>query len=141
MAEAVVGTVKAVAHEFFKILDEGDYKHAMIMIKKQQSSKDLNDFKFFHPSFSHWGNIEMMKYFNTIESSANMFKILGRGEIDLNKPFFTALKKKLRSISVYKNYAEYIDAFVEIVGLPKNILRDRDRELKRTWKGKAKFII
>lgn len=141
MAEAVVGTVKAVAHEFFKILDEGDYKHAMVMTKKQQSSDEEYDFEFFDSNFSYWKNIEIMKYFGTLETSSNMHKILDQGQIEFNKPFFTALKKMLRNLSVYKSYSEYIDAFVEIVSLPNNVLKDRDKELKHTWKGKTKFVV
>lgn len=141
MAEAVVGTVKAIAHEFFKILDEGDYKHAMIMTKKQQSSGDEYDFEFFNTGFDYWKDIEMMKYFNTIKSSDTMIKILNRSEIEFNKQYFIKLKNNLRNLSVYKSYSKYIDAFAEIVSLPNNILKNRDKELKRTWEGEAKFII
>jgi hypothetical protein len=141
MAEAVVGTVKAIAHEFFKILDEGDYKHAMIMTKRQQSSDDEDDFEFFQHDFNYWKNIEIMKYFDAIKSSSDMIEILNRAKIEFNKQYFTKLKAKLRNLSVYKNYSKYIDAFVEIVSLPSNVLKDRDKELKRTWKGKAEFVI
>lgn len=141
MAAAVVGTVKAIAHEFFKILDEGDYKHAMVMTKRQQSSDDEDDFNFFNSHFDYWKDIEMMKYFNTIKSSDITRRILDKGEIEFNKQYFTKLKGKLRNLSVYKDYSKYIDAFVEIVSLPNNVLKDRDKELKRTWKGKAKFVI
>ena len=141
MAEAVVGTVKAIAHEFFKILDEGDYKHAMVMTKKQQSSDDEDDFEFFQHDFNHWKNIEIMKYFDAIKPSDEMIEILNRGEIEFNKQYFTKLENKLRDLSVYKSYSKYIDAFVEIVSLPSNVLKGRDKELKRTWKGKAKFVI
>ncbi len=111
------------------------------MTKKQQSSNDLSDFRFFDSDFSYWKNIEIMKYFDAIESSNSMRKILNNGEVEFDRPFFTASKKKLRNLSVYKNYSECIDAFTEIVGLPDHILKDRDKELKRTWKGKAKFVI
>jgi hypothetical protein len=141
MAEIVVGTVKAIAHEFFKILDEGDYKHAMVMTGKQQSSDDEDDFEFFDIGSNYWKDIEMMKYFSTTKSSDAMREILDKSKIEFSKQYFTKLKAKLRNLSVYKNYSEYIDAFIEVVSLPNDVLKDRDKELKRTWKGKAKFVV
>ena len=141
MAEMVVGTVKAVAHTFFRLLDEASYKHSMIMTTAQQSSKNVNDFRFYDGDFCYWKNIEIMNALNAVRNSSRMIEILHKGKIEFEKPFFTALKKKLRSLPVYKEYSGYIDAFVELVSLPDKKLLERDKELKHTWVGNKEFII
>lgn len=141
MAKIIVGTVKAIAHEFFKLLDEADYKHSMIMTQKQQSSDNHTDFRFFDSNFHYWTNIEITKALNAVEGSKLMYDILNNGAIDFNKPFFTALKKKFRSLSVYKSYSEYLDQFIELVSLPVGILEKRDKDLKHTWIEDGEFIL
>jgi hypothetical protein len=141
MAEIVVGTVKAVAHSFFKLLDEASYKHSMIMTKSQQSSSDRSDFYFYDSSFCHWKNIDIMKDLGAIKNSSQMIQIMTEGKVEFGKPFFTSLNKKLRSLPVYKDYSDYIDAFVELVSLPSKELSKRDKELKHTWVGNKEFII
>jgi len=141
MAEMVIGTVKAIAHSFFKLLDEAGYKHSMIMTKAQQSSSNINDFRFYDSDFCYWKNIEIMNALNAVRNSSRMIEILGKGKIEFGKPFFTALKKKLRALPVYKEYSGYIDAFVELVSLSDGKLLERDKELKHTWVGNKEFII
>lgn len=141
MAEIVVGTVKAIAHEFFKIIDESDYKHAMIMTKKQQSSDSYEDFYFFRDDFCYWKNIEVMRAFNATKNSEAMRGILDGNEIEFDKPFFTSLKKKLKALSVYNDYSEHLDRFVELVSLPNKILLGRDKELKHSWVKNSEFIL
>lgn len=141
MAEIVVGTVKAIAHSFFKLLDEAGYKHSMIMTKTQQSSDDRSDFYFYDSSFCHWKNIEIMRALDAVKNSSRMIQILSEGKIEFGKPFFTSLNKKLRSLPVYGDYSDYIDAFVELVSLPSKELSERDKELKHTWVGNKEFII
>lgn len=141
MAEIVVGTVKAVAHSFFKLLDEADYKHSMIMTKSQQSSSSNSDFYFYDSSFCHWKNIDIMKDLDAVRNSSRMIQIMTEGKIEFGKPFFTGLNKKLRSLPVYADYSDYIDAFIELVSLPSKKLLERDKELKHTWVGNKEFII
>ena len=49
--------------------------------------------------------------------------------------------RKLKSMPTYREYAEYIDRFVELVSLPKRVLSERDRDLRHTWIGNADFIL
>jgi len=141
MTEIVVGTAKAVAHSFFRMLDEGEYKHSMIMTKTQQSSDDRYDFYFFNDNFSYWKNIEIMKALNAITNSKEMNQILQQSKVDFGKPFQTDLKNKFRALPNYKEYSEYIDGFLELVGLSNKLLKERDKDLKHTWVGNKKFII
>lgn len=142
LAEITVGAVKAVAHAFFKILDESGYKHSMVMTKNQQGSNSRQDFRFFDRSFDDWKNIEIMKALNAIKNSGRMYQIMQEGKIEFRKPFFASLKKKLKSLPTYKDYSELLDAFVEVVSLSNDVLtKERDRDLKHNWVGNKEFII
>jgi len=141
MAKIVIGTVKAISHAFFRILDEADYKHSMIMTDRQQSSKQDNDFKFYSNGFDGWKNIEIVKHFGAIKSSAVMHKMLDNSDVKFDKPFFMALKRKFRALSTYKDYSGYLDKFIELVSLPNKMLADRDKELRHTWVEESKFIL
>lgn len=141
MAKMVIGTVKSIAHSFFRVLDEADYKHSMIMTKKQQSSDQADDFEFFENGFDCWRDIEITKHFDTTKSSDDMIQIFKHGDIKFAKPYFIALYKKLKSLSTYKNYSEHIDRFVELVGLPHKTLMERDKDLKHTWVEGSDFIV
>ena len=70
-----------------------------------------------------------------------MRAILDKNEIEFNKPFFTELKKKFKNLSIYNDYSEYLDEFVELVGLPNKILLGRDKELKHSWVKNSEFIL
>ena len=141
MAKIVIGTVKAIAHAFFKLLDESNYKHHMVMTKNQESSNCDGDFRFFDDNFDFWQNIEIVKYFGATKGPKDMHQIFKNSDIRFDKPFFTALSKKFRALPTYKDYSEYLDKFIELVSLPNNILANRDKELKHTWVEESKFII
>lgn len=141
LARAVIGSVKAVSHAFFKILDAGNHNKKIIMTSTQQKSNSYEDFYFFDGSFSHWKNIEIMKDMGTTKNSNWMMKALNKGEIALNNTYFRDLEKMIRKLPTYREYSEYLDYFLKVVSLPNNKLKGRDKELKNTWVGKAKFII
>jgi len=141
MARMVIGTTKAIAHAFFKILDETDYKKSMFMTKAQQDSHSHDNFRFFDNTFNGWKDIEIMRAFSATRSSERMHSILHKGAMDFNKPFFKSLSKKLKSLSTYKEYSRFIDAFIELSQLPEEMLKARDKDLKHTWVGNEEFII
>ena len=141
LAEIVMGATKAVTHAFFKLLDESDYKHSMIMTSKQQSSTYDSDFLFYDSSFCYWKNIEIMKALDAMKNSSEMRTILLEGKISFKTGFFTALKNKFRSLSTYRKYSEYIDAFLELIELPEKELSKRNKNLKQTWIEGEEFII
>jgi hypothetical protein len=141
LATAVIGTVKAIAHTFFKLLDEASYKRSMFMTASQQSSIHPNELLLFDDSFASWQNIEIMKALGATKTSKTMREILHRGKIKFTKPFFDRLSKRLKSLSGYREYSEFIDAFIEIVNLPNDLLFERDKDLKHTWVGNKDFVI
>jgi hypothetical protein len=142
MAGMVIGAVKAIAHAFFKILDEKDYKRTTVMTKSQQSSSNaFSAHTFYDTNFCYWKNIEIMKIFNAMENSSTMYKILQKGEIEFRKTFFENLKKKFKSLMTYREYSDHIDAFLEFVSLPNKLLSSRDKDLRHTWVEGKEFIM
>lgn len=142
MATMTIGTTKAIAHAFFKMLDEVDYDAKFVMTKAQfeHNNTDRN-FDFFNSSFNGWKDIGITKEFKATKSSARMREILQSGKIAFNKSSFTSLDGKLKSLSTYKEYSKFIDAFIELFKLPKKVIHDRDKDLKHNWVGNKEFII
>ncbi len=144
LARIVIGTVKAIAHAYFRAIEDGGFKHSLIMTKKHQEVSEWhshNGLAFFSESFDQWKNIEITKEFNTTSNSGAMRTILHKWEIEFKKSYFDELKAKYRSLQTYGEYADYIDKFIEVVRLPQNVLNEREKGLKHTWVGNSNFII
>lgn len=144
LARIVIGTVKAIAHAYFRALEDGGFKHSLIMTKKHQEINEWYSHQglvFFHEAFDSWKNIEITRAFNTISSSGDMRAILHKWEKEFRKSYFDELKAKYRSLQTYREYADYIDKFIEVVKLPQNVLNEREKGLKHTWVGNSNFII
>jgi len=141
LAVAVLGTAKAIAHSFFKILDEADLKHSMVMLQSQENKNRLFKEEFFDPNFSYWKNIAIIKEFKANKTSREMQTILNDYEITFNAQFFNRIKRLLRGLPTYKEYSKYVDSFLEIVSLPSKELAKIDKDLKRTWVEEKEFII
>jgi len=144
LTRIVIGTVKAIAHAYFRAVEDGGFKHSLIMTKKHQETNDWylqQDLRFFDKTFDEWKNIEITKAFDTTSSSENMRNILHKWEIEFKKNYFDKLQSKFRSLQTYREYADYIDKFIEVVRLPQNVLNGREKGLKHTWVGNVNFII
>ncbi len=141
LARIVVGVVKAVSHAYFKILEERDFEHDLVMTNRQVESNRYGDFRFFQPDFCYWKNIEIMKAFDALKNSSMMALRLNEWKMEFTVAYFNRLKARYRKLSTYREYAEYIDKFVEMVRMPKDVLENREKELKHTWVGGSGFII
>ncbi len=137
MAKAVVGTVKAISHEFFRIFEESDFDIKMVTTSAHRNrSVDA-----FNTNFNAWKDIEIMQELGATKGSIEMKKILHEGEFNFTKSYFTGLKNALRRLSTYRDYMDNINMFIEIVSLSKRDLEGMNRDLKHNWQGNANFII
>lgn len=141
LARIVIGVTKAVSHAYFKMLEENDFDKKFIMTDQQIESSSLGNFRFFDGGFCYWKNIEVMKAFAAVKNSSIMAQRLNEWKMEFTAPYFNRLKAKYRRLSTYREYAEYIDKFVEMVRMPKDVLENREKELKHTWIGGSDFII
>lgn len=141
----VIGAVKAVAHAFFKVLDENDNKDNIVMTPAQlkyvnnPDQYDQTAFNYQNAAFCYWKDIEIMKIFDTVKNSSTMIHILNEGDIRFTKAFFDRLTRMFRNLPTYKEYAKYVDGFLELMGRPFVELEKINRNLKETWVGGEKL--
>lgn len=142
LAEAVMGSVKAVSHAFFKIIEESDY-NSNLFLHTTMKTADVHGpaFHFFGDGFDKWDAIEMTKAFKATKTSRAMRAILNQGEINFTRNQIDGIKRKFMSLSTYRKYSEYIDMFMEITSLTTDELKGIDCNLKHNWIGNKKFII
>lgn len=142
LAEAVMGSVKAVSHAFYKIAQSKDYNKNLFIPGKTDSHFDFDPYILFDQrDTDSWKTIEIVKLMRATKSSSEMIDILQKGQIRFDKAFFNSLTNRFRSLSTYKEYSGYIDAFIEIVSLPHAELTEIDRNIKHNWLEGKEFII
>lgn len=141
-AEAVIGSVKAVSHAFFKIIEESNYDSGLLLTDGMRRA-DIHgpSFGFFSDNFDKWNEIGITKAIKATRTSSEMKAILNKGEINFTKNQIDGIKRKFISLSTYRKYSEYIDMFMEVASLPIDKLKEIDCNLKHTWTGNKKFII
>jgi len=141
-AEAVLGSVKAISHAFFKMIEESNYDDNLFLTNSMRKA-DLHGsmFNFFGDRYKIWTELEITKALKATKTSSEMKAILNRGNINFTKSQMSGIKRKFTSLSTYRKYSEYIDMFMEIASLPTDKLREIDCNLKHTWIGNKKFII
>jgi len=142
LTAAVIGTAKAISHAFFRSLENTGFNPKAVMTKSMaEGSSDINIYRFFDASFCYWKNIELMREFKTIKNSSTMIDILNSAKMEFNQAFFKSHKSLIKSLSTYKEYAEHLDAFLEIIALSDDDLASIPRDLKKGWVGGDGFII
>jgi len=145
LATAVLGTIKAIAHSFFALVEDHDFAEQLILTNSQL--KTFNNLECFHTSkcfsrdFDGWKDIQIMKDLRTILGSSRMMDILHSAKIGFGKSYYSDLNEMLRSLPIYSQYSEYIDLFLEIVALPYKAFREMNRNLKETWVEGSDFIV
>ncbi len=142
LAAAVLGTVKSIAHAYFRSLEENKFDRAAVMPKSMaKDHSGISLYTFFDASFGQWAHIDVVQEFKANTSSHNMRNILNKGHMEFTNNFFDNHKRLLRNISTYREYAEYIDMFLDVIRLSDDDLVSIDRNLKHTWVEEAGFII
>lgn len=145
LATLVLGATKAIAHEFFKLLDGGNYDYNLIMTEQIHRNSHVagcySRAMLLSDDFSEWKSIGITNAMGTVRSSGRLKDMINNGNFAINKQFITALKKKFKSLSTYREYSEYLDGFIEVISLPAEELNARDKDLRHTWVEGADFII
>ena len=140
LASAVMGSLKAVAHAFYKIAESRGYDRKLLLAGNM-GSDNFDVYSMFDQRSNIWKDIEMAKIMKAVKSSAEMIDILHKGQIKFDKEYISALTKKFRSLDTYNAYAKYIDMFMEILSLPSAELEKIDRDIKHNWLEGKKFIV
>jgi len=140
LAAAVIGSLKAVAHAFYKIAESKGYDKKLFLTGNMDSDS-YDVYSMFDQRSNIWKDIEMAKAMKAVKSSAEMVDILHKGQIKFDREYISALTKKFRSLNTYNVYAKYIDMFMEILSLPSAELEKIDRNIKHNWLEGKKFVV
>ena len=145
LAEAVMGSVKAVSDAFFKMAENMEYNidsfipEEYIAYHNEYQNDDAN--QLFDMEYEDWNTIEIVKSMDATKSSIKMIDILNNGNIKFDKAFFSNIKKKFESLSTYNKYREFVDLFLEIIQLPLKELKKIDNNIKHNWLEGKEFIV
>ncbi len=138
MAEIVIGVTKGVTHEFFKILEDNDYDIKAVSHPDQTTGEFIIQ---MGNEFGEWDKIKVTKEMKSIISNPELIKILNKGQFDFDDGrFINALRNRFKKLSVYKEYAEYMDQFIDLLKAPREEVT-KERDLKKTWLKGSKFIL
>lgn len=140
LASAVMGSVKAVSHAFYKTAESKSY-NKKLFTTEETSSNNYDIYSMFDQRSDVWKDIEIVKDMKATKSAAEMIDILEKGQIKFDKEYISALTKRFRSLNTYSIYAKYIDMFMEILSLPGTELKKMDKDIKHNWLEGKKFII
>ena len=139
LARYTMGSVKAVSHAFFKLVESKDYGDKLFLTKSMH--KNFEPYSLFDQRSDMWKDIEIVKAMDASKSASEMIDILDKGIVKFDKTFISNLKKKFRSLSTYNMYSESIDAFIELASMPVARLEKIDKDIKHNWLEGKEFII
>lgn len=131
VAEAVLGSAKAIAEEMYKIAYEQDfvkslYKHPDIGIG---SYKHL-----YRPEFDDWGSITLSATMDCTQSSSYMASMLNTSKAkSVTKAYLRKWYKKMRRLSTYSKYSTQIDKLYAILSVPRKEVTEVGFDLKKNW--------
>lgn len=134
LANAVLGTVKAVSHAIFRNIEEDE---SAIVTKNNLLDENI----FNNSNDLVWGNIELVSKYGATRTNTEMRKILHEGQINFSKSFVNKIKKNLRGLNTYSDYKDHIDTFCEVISQPDEKLFKQEKDLKKTWIENQDFII
>lgn len=147
LAEVVLDATKAVAHSFFKIMEENNNDPYMALNEKlfdkmKRDRHNTVDFLFGISSGIEWEkDSKIANEMRAIMPSKVLGKMLELGEPKPTKALLEEIHDRYRHLPVYAEYERNVELFNEIAGLPDKVLAGMDRGLKEPWLEGSDFII
>jgi len=131
VAEAVLGTAKAIADEMFSLVDDKGYDLNYI----KSPGIEFNDHKYlYRAEFDDWDKIGIAKDLRCVQSSAYMRSMLNTSKASsITKPFLTKWYNNIKKLSTYNKYAKHIDMLYAILSMPKKKISSIGLDLKKNW--------
>lgn len=147
LAEAVLDATKAVAHSFFKLLEENNNSLDFIIDKAIYNSIVQNRRSAVDTLFGVNSNVDWSKdskiatEFGATMPSKTLGGILELANPKPDKALLQSIYSQYKQLPVYSEYEKNVELFNEIVQLPAKALASIDRSLKPAWLEGADFII
>ncbi len=135
LAEAVIGTIKAIVSEVYKHIMNNKLETSYVAHPKVAAVGDV-----YLPEFDGWECIGLTKDMECTCSTGEL-------KTKINKPCnnditITHIKKwyqKMRNLSSYNDYAEYIDLLYDTLLMPLSRFNKFDKNLQHNWLEGAPF--
>jgi len=142
LTAAIIGATKAISHAFFRALENTGFNPNAVMTKSMlEDERNASMYSFFDASFCYWKNIKLMQEFKAVKNSSTMIDIINSAKIEFNQAFFNNHRSLIKDLSTYKEYADHLDSFLEVISLSDDDLSSIDRNLKSGWLAGNGFII
>lgn len=157
LAEAVVGTSKAVCEEVHRLIDASGFENDFIVPKKyrggdwaaykgaavNQDRSGRIHFWTGHWEYrtkrqNNWAAWPICESFGVEKTSTEIANELHNG-----KPTMATTKhafRVLRNMSTYRDYKKQIEKFIEVCSKQKKTLAKINRDMKATWLNSAKMF-
>lgn len=136
LSRAVLGTAKAVIDEAFRRVEAKKFKSTYII------PTDLSKANLYSHTFDRWDEIPLAKDLGCVKSSKEMKEtLLASDSRYMTKARIAKLYEKLKSMSTYKDYAHYVDGFIEMLSLRPSDIDKFGRVIQKNWLTKKKFVV
>lgn len=136
LATCVLGTAKAIIDEVFRLVVNNKFDMKYIF------PSNFNEVDVWHPVFNGWKKIPLTVDIGCTSDSKYMIESLNKSNASkINPQFVKTWHKRMKKLSTYGEYAEYIDGFAEMLKINHKEYNKFDKTLQKNWIEGKKFII
>lgn len=135
LATMVFGVAKAIVDEIYVYVVDKDYDQEYMFPTKFRRAE------IWKPSFKEWAEMPLAKDMGCIKDSSMMISLLHNSDPrNITSKFLKTWYDRMKGLSTYEKYAKYIDGLYEILKHNTKTFLDYDRDIKKNWLEKTKFI-
>lgn len=136
LSTMVFGTSKAIIDEVYKLTANHEFNADYMFPKK------FRNMGIWSEGFENWGDIPLINDIGCLKTSSEMISFLHS-----SKPSMITLKflkewySKMKNLSTYSMYSDYIDGLYDVLKLKPNIFEEYDKDIKKNWLEGNNFLI
>jgi len=135
LTEAVIGTIKAIVNEVYRYIMDNKLKTSYV---KHNNLTDVVE--MYAPEFNGWGDVGLTKDMKCICSTEELKTKINTPRInDITLPRIKEWYQKMKNLSTYNDYAEYIDLLYDTLLMPLSRFNKFDKNLQHNWIEGAPF--
>lgn len=130
IAEAVLGTAKAIASSAFSVAISKGLKSDFILPEKFSRTH------LIRPDFDSWTEIPLTEELGCVVSSKYIKDSLDKSNVAMiNGKFLESWIGKMKSLEKYSEYSKHINNLCEVLRRPSKFFADYSHDLKENWFG------
>ena len=136
LATCVLGTVKAIIDEVFRLVTASNFDINYMFPSK------LQGLDLWHPNFKKWKDIPLAIDMGCIADSEYMATSLHKSNASkINAQYIKNWHKRMKGLSTYNTYAKYIDGLAEMLKINHKEYNRFDKSIQKNWIEGKKFIV